>query len=85
MTATEQRFMSCAAQNQTQIAGICKARGFGTVSNKKIKEFMLKNPQLLNVFQARVFFVCVVFFSFIFISWRLITLQYCSGFCHTLT
>ena len=23
--------------------------------------------------------------SFIFISWRLITLQYCSGFCHTLT
>ena len=25
------------------------------------------------------------FFSFIFISWRLITLQYCSGFCHALT
>ena len=25
------------------------------------------------------------FFSCIFISWRLITLQYCSGFCHTLT
>ena len=25
------------------------------------------------------------FFPFIFISWRLITLQYCSGFCHTLT
>ena len=24
-------------------------------------------------------------FSFIFISWGLITLQYCSGFCHTLT
>ena len=24
------------------------------------------------------------FFSFICISWRLITLQYCSGFCHTL-
>ena len=23
--------------------------------------------------------------SFIFISWRLITLRYCSGFCHTLT
>ena len=22
---------------------------------------------------------------FLFISWRLITLQYCSGFCHTLT
>ena len=27
----------------------------------------------------------ILFFSFIFISWRLITLQYCSGFCHTLT
>ena len=26
-----------------------------------------------------------LFFSFIFISWRLITLQYCSSFCHTLT
>ena len=27
----------------------------------------------------------ILFFSFIFISWRLITLQYYSGFCHTLT
>ena len=27
----------------------------------------------------------ILFFSFIFISGRLITLQYCSGFCHTLT
>ena len=27
----------------------------------------------------------IIFFSFIFISWRLITLQYCSDFCHTLT
>ena len=26
-----------------------------------------------------------IIFSFIFISWRLITLQYCSGFCHSLT
>ena len=25
------------------------------------------------------------FFFILFISWRLITLQYCSGFCHTLT
>ena len=28
--------------------------------------------------------VTLFFFSFIFIGWRLITLQYCSGFCHTL-
>ena len=26
-----------------------------------------------------------IFFPFVFISWRLITLQYYSGFCHTLT
>ena len=31
------------------------------------------------------FLPLIIFFSFIFISWRLITLQYCSGFCHTLT
>ena len=30
-------------------------------------------------------FIYYFFFPFIFISWRLITLQYCSGFCHTLT
>ena len=28
---------------------------------------------------------CDFFFSFIFISWKLITLQSCSVFCHTLT
>ena len=27
----------------------------------------------------------IAFFFIYFISWRLITLQYCSGFCHTLT
>ena len=30
-------------------------------------------------------FILFYFFPFIFISWRLITLQYCSGICHTLT
>ena len=34
-----------------------------------------------NLFQRSAIFF---FFSFIFISWRLITLQYCSGSCHTL-
>ena len=33
----------------------------------------------------RLFSLSLSFFLFIFISWRLITLQYCSGFCHTLT
>ena len=27
----------------------------------------------------------ILFFKFIYFNWRLITLQYCSGFCHTLT
>ena len=38
-------------------------------------------------FSALCFYLLFLFFffSFIFISWRLITLQYCSGFCHTLT
>ena len=31
------------------------------------------------------FIYLFIYFSFIFISCRLITLQYCSGFCHTLT
>ena len=30
-------------------------------------------------------FILFLFFPFIFISWRPITLQYFSGFCHTLT
>ena len=40
-----------------------------------------------NFFFFRVIHIVIylLFFSFIFISWRLITLQYCSGFCHTLT
>ena len=32
-----------------------------------------------------IFLYTCFFFPLFFISWRLITLQYCSGFCHTLT
>ena len=35
--------------------------------------------------EVRVQAILFFFFSFIFISWRLITSQHCSGFCHTLT
>ena len=41
--------------------------------------------QLTPVFFFFAFLREWFFFSFIFISWRLITLQYCSRFCHTLT
>ena len=40
---------------------------------------------LLSRFMRKVVSLLQFFFPFIFISWRLITLQYCSGFCHTLT
>ena len=46
---------------------------------------VFKKPTLkckLSVVETTVYFF---FFSFIFISWRLITSQHCSGFCHTLT
>ena len=44
---------------------------------------MIVFPSLCNFFPKLI--TVYVFFSFIFISWRLISLQYCSGFCHTLT
>ena len=52
MTAIEQGLMSCGAQNQIQIVGICEERGFCMESNKEIKQFMLKKspaPQWLSV------------------------------------
>ena len=42
----------------------------------------VSNYPLVNVNIRNLFFF---FFSFIFISWRLITSQHFSGFCHTLT
>ena len=36
-------------------------------------------------FKHGALYSALFFFPFIFISWRLITLQYCSDFCHTLT
>ena len=45
--------------------------------------------QVVLMMQKNLFFLIkiffLLFFSFIFISRRLITLQYCNGFCHTLT
>ena len=38
-----------------------------------------------SVFPLKIRVDFLYFFPFIFISWRLITLQYCSGFCHALT
>ena len=48
------------------------------ISNLQIKGCLHDIQKLLKVW------FLFIYFSFIFISWRLITLQYCSGFCHTL-
>ena len=45
---------------------------------------------LLDFMATCLFFLFYFIYLFLilfiyFISWRLITLQYCSGFCHTLT
>ena len=40
---------------------------------------------IVLIFAWNVPLVSLIFFSFIFISWRLITSQHLSGFCHTLT
>ena len=53
-----------------------KGQGFLRVWDHRIAGCKLKEGS------DSVFFF---FSSFIFISWRLITLQYCSGFFHTLT
>ena len=45
--------------------------------------FPLHSPFVPSFFLSSGF--SFFFFPFIFISWRLITLQYCNGFCHTLT
>ena len=42
------------------------------------------NIQTFILFFSKILYF-IIFFPFMFISWRLITLQYCSGFCHTLT
>ena len=38
-----------------------------------------------QVFFFQYFIYLFIYSPFIFISWRLIPLQYCGGFCHTLT
>ena len=43
---------------------------------------LAETPILFFLFKTAFLFY---FFPFIFIHWRLITFQYCSDFCHTLT
>ena len=53
---------------------------------QKCNKYFYINATVGNFFFFLGLHLCFYFFfPFIFISWRLITLQYCSGFCHTLT
>ena len=53
------------------------------------KVFPVNNPNFqcleLQNYPDNLHAISIFFFSFIFTSWRLIILQHCSGFCHTLT
>ena len=48
------------------------------------KVMIHKRKNINDFFFFLVFFIFYLFIYFL-IGWRLITLQYCSGFCHTLT
>ena len=76
---------SCECRNVSQSRTFCPRTSISAVpSSRIVSSDSLRapvSPHLRQQSPAPNFF----FFSFIFISWRLITLQYCSGFCHTLT
>ena len=61
-----------------------KPKNTGTGSLSLLQQiFLIQELNRGPALQVDSFFFSLFFFSFI--SWRLITLQYCSGFCHTLT
>ena len=58
---------------------------FALVTFSEISSSFPSQP--LSLFMLNISSGCISFFLnlFIYFNWRLITLQYCSGFCHTLT
>ena len=71
---------------------------FCYVSLNRLRQLICEINQMWSKYEPLNMFICFLyfsetllrhgkefFFSFIFISWRLTTLQYCIGFCHTLT
>ena len=61
-----------------------------SVSDEESSDLQAHNTVFLIMVYRNVIFPLstpniYAFLKFIFISWKLITLQYCSGFCHTLT
>ena len=77
------------------LPGVLRSRKEISGLKRDWSRWYLRTPLTLCFCNSRCFFFCwaggsinifcsFIFFPFIFISWRLITLQYCS-FCHTLT
>ena len=62
---------------QPKVVQILKDKAYVQIHCSLYREF---SPSCVCVCFSPFFFSFLYFFSFIFISWRLITLQYCSGF-----
>ena len=81
------QLLSCVWLFATSWAAVCQAslsvsNSWNLLKLMSIESVMPSNLLILCFF---LFFLFTYLFSFTFISWRLITLQYCSGLCHTLT
>ena len=94
-TAWVWEILSCPDQTSTSswdswISHLCKRGSTALfqgdlVSCETIKNFVATVVSLSMLAPTDVVLGELFFFTFIFISWRIIILQYCSGFCHTLT
>ena len=64
------------------LSSLCSSKSLGIIQPVIInKHSNGKQISSILLFYQKYF----IYFLFFFISWRLIILQYCSGFCHTLT
>ena len=60
------------------------------ISSQSFRSYISYSLVFILIFRIRVIsnsnaFYHIFHLNFFFFSWRLITLQYCSGFCHTFT
>ena len=70
-------------ESWTWLSGWTELKIISHQENQKFGSFSFLLHKI-SFYMALAFWNFSFFFTFIFISWRLITLQYCSGFCHTL-
>ena len=81
------RLFSSFSLSAVRVVCLNKVVKFGFCINLRLHTFVIMKPckKVCLVFYFILHTNFIYLFSFIFISWRLITLQYCSDFCHTLT